>query len=257
MIRRDLHTHTTYSDGNASPEEMVLAAIRAGFDEIGISDHSYTFFDTSYCLQEEKISEYLDTVRALDDRYSADIRVLCGIEQDYYSASTTDQYDYVIGSVHYLYLGGKYIPVDENPEILKAAADEYFDGDIYGLCAEYYKTVSDVAGKTNADIIGHFDLISKFNDSADSFVWHPLFDPENPAYISAWKEAADILIATGKPFEINTGAISRGYKKDPYPSYEQIAYIRDSGGIFVLSSDAHSPETIGYLFEELSEKLCF
>ena len=37
---RDLHTHTKYSDGATSPEEMVLAAIDMGLEEIGISDQS-------------------------------------------------------------------------------------------------------------------------------------------------------------------------------------------------------------------------
>ena len=44
---RDLHTHSTYSDGKASPEEVILSAIGKGLSEIGLSDHSYTFFDES------------------------------------------------------------------------------------------------------------------------------------------------------------------------------------------------------------------
>ena len=54
----DYHVHTTFSDGENTPEEMVLAAIKKGLKEIGISDHSYTCFDESYCMQREKIVEY-------------------------------------------------------------------------------------------------------------------------------------------------------------------------------------------------------
>ena len=51
------------------------------------------------------------------------------------------------------------------------------------------------------------------------------------------------------PFEINTGAISRGYQKDPYPSDEIIAYLHQRGARFVLSSDSHQKETLMYDFE--------
>lgn len=46
----DLHTHTTFSDGRNSPEEMVLSAIGMVMSTLGISDHSYTSFDESYCI---------------------------------------------------------------------------------------------------------------------------------------------------------------------------------------------------------------
>ena len=36
----DLHMHTFYSDGKASPEEMVLAAVRLGLKRIAITDHA-------------------------------------------------------------------------------------------------------------------------------------------------------------------------------------------------------------------------
>ncbi|MBO4819508.1 MAG: histidinol-phosphatase [Firmicutes bacterium] len=247
MIKADYHMHTIYSDGIASPEEMILKGIYFGLEEIGISDHSFTFFDTSYCMQEEKIDSYKEELERLKEKYKGKINVLKGIEQDYYSDVPADDYDYVIGSVHYLFIDGSYVPVDETPEILRSAADRYFGGDILSLCELYYATVSDVVKKTGADIIGHFDLISKFNDGKE------LFDPEDPRYIAAWNGAADKLLETGVPFEINTGAVSRGYKEKPYPSPGQIEYIREKGGRFILSSDAHSPEGICFGFAEFGE----
>ena len=244
---RDLHTHTVFSDGKNSPEEMVISAIEKGLCEIGISDHSYTDFDTSYCIKKEKISEYKAEILRLKSKYSVKISVLCGIEQDYFSSEPTDGYDYVIGSVHYIFKNGEYVPMDESPLILKNAAEKFFNGDIYALAEEYFKTVSDVVRKTNADIIGHFDLITKFNEIA------PLFDEKNPRYIKARNNALDELLKTGKPFEINTGAISRGYRTTPYPSAEAIEYIKKKGGKFILSSDAHSTETLCFKFPEIEK----
>ena len=72
----------------------------------------------------------------------------------------------------------------------------------------------------------------------------------HPRYVKAWQDAADILLKTGKPFEINTGAVSRGYRTEPYPSAEIRAYIREHGGKMILSSDAHQKENIGFGFEK-------
>ena len=52
-----------------------------------------------------------------------------------------------------------------------------------------------------------------------------LFDENDERYRRAWRQAADRLLETGKPFEINTGAISRGYKSVPSPSAEILSYL--------------------------------
>ena len=245
-IKADFHMHTSLCDGHNTAEEMVLSAVKKGFDAVGISGHSYTFFDESYCMSEESVRRYIADINSLKEKYKDRIAVFCGIEQDYYSAYPTDDFDYAIGSVHYIQCGGEYVPVDETPEILRRACEQYFGGDIYALCEAYYETVAGVAEKTNCNIIGHFDLITKFSEKA------PLFDTKNPRYIKAWQNAADFLLSFDIPFEINTGAISRGYRSTPYPALDIIAYIRDNGGRLILSSDAHSKEDIGYGFEDLA-----
>lgn len=130
------------------------------------------------------------------------------------------------------------------PEIVKAAVDKHFGGDIYRFAEEYYRLVGEVVEKTNADIIGHFDLITKFNENGE------MFDESNPRYVAASRVAADRLLLTGKPFEINTGAISRGYRKAPYPSQAIRAYISSKGGKFLLSSDSHNAENLCFGFEK-------
>ena len=243
MILSDFHLHTTFSDGKNSPEEMVLAAIKLGLNSIGFSDHSYTFFDESYCMKKGSQQSYLKTISNLKDKYSEKISIYCGIEQDFYSLEQTDAYDYVIGSVHYLKSGGYYIPVDESLDDFVTAVKKYFSGDPLRFADEYFKTVSEIAEKLNADIIGHFDLISKFNKAN-------LFDESDERYIKAWKSAADKLLRFNKPFEINTGAISRGYRSFPYPSKNMVNYIKENGGKLILSSDAHSTEELCFEFDK-------
>lgn len=241
---QDLHTHTTYCDGNNSPEEMVLSAISKGLDRIGICTHCYTDFDESYCIPHEKYGEFQAEIKRLREKYRDKIEVLCGVEQDVFSDTETDGFDYVIGSCHYVMADGELAPVDSLEEVLEYICEECYGGDYIAVAENYFKSVAQVAKKTNCDIIGHFDLISKYNEGGR------LFDESDPRYIAAWKAAADELLKSGKPFEINTGAISRGYRTAPYPSKEIKQYLAENGGKFILSSDAHSIDTIAYEFEK-------
>ena len=106
--------------------------------------------------------------------------------------------------------------------------------------------------RTKASVIGHFDLIVKLNAN------NRFFDENNPRYISAVNSALDALLKTGRPFEINTGAVSKGYRDFPYPSLRILKYIAAHGGSVILSSDSHRKETLMYDFpkyEELAHSL--
>lgn len=243
MILSDYHVHTTYCDGKNTPREMVLAAIEKGIRKLGFSAHSYTDFDKSYCLTE--IEKYKAEINSLKAEFKDKIEIFCGVEQDYYSAYPVEEFDYAIGSVHYFKLGEEYIPVDETAEILVSAADKYFGGDLYSLAEEYFKTVADLPNKQKIDFIGHFDLISKFCEK------QKLFETKNERYVTAWKSAVDKLIPFGIPFEINTGALSRGHRSEPYPSFEIQEYIKEKGGKFILSSDSHRKDTLCFNFENI------
>lgn len=242
----DTHVHTTYSDGKNTPREMIEAALKKGLTTIGFSDHSYTAFDESYCIKREDVDKYVREIKALHEEYAGIIEVGLGLEQDYYSDNPDYDFDYLIGSVHYVKKAGVYIPVDESADVLKESVERYFGGDFYAFAEAYYENVGDLIEKTNADIIGHFDLITKFNEN------DVLFSTANPRYVSAWKKAADRLTSSGAVFEINTGAISRGYRKTPYPSKEIIDYIKSKGGLFILSSDAHNVDSLAFGFEKYS-----
>ena len=192
MILSDFHVHTTYCDGKNSPEEMVQAAISLGMKKLGFSGHSYTPFDEEPCMSQEGTLRYLDEIHRLREKYSAQIEILCGTECDYYSDIDATKYDYVIGSVHYIDCGGIYSHVDHTPELLQQAIDENFGGDPYAMAEHYYSLVADVVRKTRANIIGHFDLITKFNTG------NRFFDETHPRYIAAANSALDTLLKATK-----------------------------------------------------------
>ena len=240
----DLHTHTNFCDGKDSPEDMVLSAIEKGIDTLGILTHSYVEFDLSACIAEEKQQEFINEVNRLKEKYKDRINILCGLEVDYYTTSQIDGYDYKLGSLHYFYINGRYYSLDISIPGFIEMVEKEFDGDYLAVCEEYYRLLTDVPRKTGADIIAHIDLITKFNEG------DKLFSTKDPRYVKAYKAAIDALIPYGKPFEINTGAISRGYRTTPYPSDEIYDYIKSKGGKFIVSSDSHSKENIAFLFDK-------
>lgn len=240
---KDLHMHSTFSDGKNTAEEMVLAAIRLGLDCVGLSEHAHADGDDC-AMSPENTAAYRTEMARLKKKYEGRIRVLCGIELDYYSDDSLE-YDYSIGSVHSIRMpDGHFLCVDWTEDRLKADAERYFGGDWMALAEAYYETESRIVEKTDCDIIGHFDLLTKFNEG------DRLFSTEDSRYRRAWQQAADALLATGRIFEINTGAMSRGYRTEPYPSREIREYIRRKGGRLILSSDSHRKETVAYRFAD-------
>ncbi|MBQ9015692.1 MAG: histidinol-phosphatase [Firmicutes bacterium] len=270
--------HTSYCDGSNTAEEMIRAAAAQGLEEIGFTGHSHTPFDESYCMSPEVTQQYRQELLALRDKYANQIRIRIGLEMDRYSDADPSDFDYIIGSVHYIRVpdpgafvpegclpfteDGKawiYIPMDETAEITKAAADAYFGGDLIALAERYFETIGTVAEATGCNIIGHFDLLTKFNEpwirqgetaaGAVGGYGTPLIDTGDPRYIRAWQKAVDQLLQADIPFEINTGAISKGYRSEPYPARPIRDYLRSRGGRFILSSDSHRSDTLCYRFD--------
>ncbi len=238
----DLHMHTVFSDGKNTAEEMVLEAIRKGLETVGISDHSSG--DPCGMKLEENV-RYKAEINRLKEKYAGQIRVLCGLERDFLTDDFTE-YDYTIGSVHWLPMpDGHRISIDWTAEKLREGAERYFGGDMYSLAEAFYSAEARVAEVTKCDIIGHFDLMTKFIEQ------DPSFDQHHPRYVKAWQDAAEALLKTGKPFEVNMGAISRGLRTTPYPSAEIRQFILAHGGKMLLSSDAHVKENIAFGFDRM------
>ncbi|WP_317856146.1 histidinol-phosphatase [Chakrabartyella piscis] len=245
--KANFHTHTTFCDGKESVEAMVLAAIDKGFTALGFSGHSYTDFDLDFCMQKEGISDYLKEVEAMKDKYKDQITIYAGVEQDIFAGNVPEDFAYSIGSVHYIQKDGQYLCVDWSEEISVNHIQNHFAGDAYAFAEAYFATVASVLEVTGADIIGHFDLVAKFNEH------QALFDTTHPRYKKAACDAINALLPYGKPFEINTGAIYRGLRTEPYPSIDLLEEIYKKGGNILLSSDSHNGDSIGFYFAEVVE----
>ena len=252
---QNLHTHSTFCDGKNTPEEMVQFAIQKGFDSIGFSGHSYMSFSNGWSMSLESTKEYKKQINELKEKYKNQIEIFLGLEFEMYShigvqgGMDLSGYDYLIGSSHYLKIGEEIVGFDRDAKAVKDIIDNYFGGNGLAFAKCYFEGFSKIYEHGNFDIIGHFDIITKTLDQI------PHFDPESKEYLSYAFECIDALKGKIPLFEVNTGAISRGYRTIPYPTKTIIKQLKNKGFGVVITSDCHNGEFLDCGFENAREIL--
>ncbi|MGN0845849.1 MAG: histidinol-phosphatase [Kiritimatiellia bacterium] len=254
-MKANYHTHTTWCDGRETPEAMIRAAIARGFDEIGFSSHARLPDEVEGNLTPASAVAYAREIRALAAKYAGRIRVLLGVEADYIPGGTTPEraryahlgLDYLIGSVHTVIApDGAPVSVDDRPELLSDGIRDHFGGDAEAFLRAYFAENRDMAAAYDFDVVGHPDLVRKFNGVLG------YFDETAPWYLEELRLTADALAASGKIVEVNTGGISRGWMDDAYPSPTFRALLRARGVPFILSSDAHAASGLDCAFDRFA-----
>lgn len=247
--KQNLHIHTTYGDGKDSPEALVQEALLRGFDSIGFSEHSYMpFSDYPYQMTVAQTQVYKAEIRQLQTQYEGQIDLFCGLEFEFYSDLPTDDFDYLIGSVHYLDCNGQILGFDRDLAATLAYIRQNFGGDGMAFAKQYYETVAQLPQKRAFDIVGHFDLLTK-NNQAGQFL-----DVTDKAYLDFGKQAIHALWGKIPLFEVNTGAVARGYCTSPYPQMEFLKEFNRLGFGVVITSDCHDKAHLDCFYEE-SEQL--
>ena len=249
-ITANAHTHTTWCDGKNTTEEMVLAAIDAGFSCLGFSGHSYTWFDESYAMSQEGTKIYRQEVMALREKYRDRIHIALGVEWDG-AARDLDpaDYDYTIGSCHYIYSPKRerYYTVDYTVEELEQCRDQVFGGDGLAMAKAYYDGVINMVWMRKPTIVGHLDLIRKLNAG------NRFFDETSEPYLELARAAAKACVQAGCVIEINTGGVYKCYRNTPYPAEPILRYIGELGGKVTINSDAHDTKGIDFMFPQALE----
>ncbi len=240
----NFHAHSTFDDGSDTCEAMVKAAISKGCVAFGLSGHAPMSFETRWTMTREGEQAFVREMDRLKKAYTDQITLFTGLERDFYSPTPQGVYDYVIGSVHYIKKDGALLSVDEREEFQARDVRRYFGGDFYAYTKAYYEIIADIVPKTKPAIIGHFDLVTKFNEGSK------LFDESDPRYLNPALEALTAITEKHKLFEINTGAMYRLGRSVPYPSPVLLKALFERGGEIILSSDSHDGASIGYKFDE-------
>jgi len=249
MIRQNLHTHTVFDDGKNTPKEMCAAALAAGLTSLGFSCHSVLPYDNDWSLAPERVPDYLAAVREAKNAFMGRLAVYSGIELDGISSHSVQDFDYVIGSLHHIQFGGEYPSIDDTAAITRDILERYFGGDRDAMAAAYFAQYADLAADADVDVVGHFDLLSKF-DETDG-----IFDPAAPAYRDSAMAALEALCGADKIFEVNTGAMAKGYRTAPYPSLFFLRELKARRARLIVSSDAHTADAVAFAFRKTEARL--
>ena len=250
MQKQNLHIHTTYADGMDSPEALVLEALERGFTSIGFSEHSYMAASRAIRkMTVEDMQAYKAEICSLKEKYRGIIDIFCGIEMEMYSQVPTDGLDYIIGSVHYLELDGKHCGFDRSLQAVQEYIDTHFSGDGMAFAEAYFETISHLPERHRVDIIGHFDILTKNNEKGG------FIDVTDPRYLAMGMDAIHALQGKIPLFEVNTGAIARGYRTAPYPQREFLQEFFRCGFGAVITSDCHDKQFFDCYYEESRQLL--
>ncbi len=242
----NLHTHSTFCDGVNTPEEMVVAAINKGFASIGFSSHAKPTFSP---FGVNDINEYILRIKEFKNKYSDEIEIYIGIEEDALSPiGCRDDFEYIIGSHHYIKKDDIILPSDLNFDGFKKTL-ELFDNDIESFAESYYSDFCKYIKKYKPQIIGHFDLITKFDEINSNLLL------SNDKYNKIAEKYLKSVLPCGCLFEVNTGAMARKFRTCPYPAVNLLKIIRDNDGKIIISSDAHSADCLDYAFGDTIDLL--
>ncbi len=243
-----VHTHTHFCDGKDSPQTMVDKALELGFVSLGFSSHSPVQWD-EWAMKPESVPAYRAEILELQQVYADRLEILLGLEHDSLGDYPTEPYDYLIESVHAMEVDGQLCYLDWSPDRMQEAINTLFGGDPYAYAKAYFQVCANTYASSPAQIAGHIDLLTKFNEQ------YPCFDETDPRYLHPALEAVDCALERGMVLEVNTGAISRGYRTTPYPGDAILRHILQRGATVIVTSDCHDANYLSCHYEQVAEKL--
>lgn len=245
MIQSTTHNHSTLCDGKSTLQQMANAAVQAGFQGLGFSGHSYAPFDLQYSIKDEQA--YIKAVRNIAQEYAPKLQIYCGLEQEFYAPTQCkNQYDYIIGSVHYMKNAqNKYYSVDANINTAKECIADMFAGDVMAYVQAYYNLVVQNVHTYKPDVIGHFDLVCVSN------INNQLFDENSTQYKNIALQAMQACAQTGAIFEINTGAMARGRLARQYPDTFLLQELCKQNIPVTINADCHNADDITCAFDAM------
>jgi len=236
----DYHTHTPLClHAQGEPEEYIDSAIAAGLQEYGISDHapqSPEPFD-DWRMLEEHLPEYFQWIARARNHAGGKIPVRAGLECDWlpdchdwiHHLSQTHEWDYLIGSIHYL---GDQWEFD-NPKWLGRWAQT----DVDQVWTAYWEQYAQMARSGLFDFLGHPDLIKKFSYTPEGDL-RRFYDP-----------VIDAIVEGGAAIELNTAGFHKPCAEQ-YPSAEFLQIAAQAGIAITISSDAHAPDEVARDFDK-------
>ena len=249
----DYHVHLRPDDPGTEAEDYfthdnveryVAAAGEAGVEELGVSEHvhrfrqSLTVWDHPFWLESARddLDSYAGFVRETPLRLGIEMDYVAGREDRIANLLDSCEFDYVIGSVHYV-------------------RDKAVDHDVWDIWESvrdpdrvwelYFATLAEAARSGLYDVLAHPDLVK---------VWGPERPKPQRDPRFYYEPAVEAIAESGIAVEVSTAGLRKPVR-EIYPAREFAEMCVDAGAAFSLSSDAHVPEHIGFAYDRAVEAM--
>jgi histidinol-phosphatase (PHP family) len=244
----DYHVHLRPDDPGTEPDEYFTpenveryraAAAEAAIEELGVSEHVHRFrqaldvWDHPFWRQSarDNLDAYADFVRTTPLRLGIEMDYVAGREDRIANLLSAYDFDYVIGSVHFVRD--------------KAVDFDVWDiweshGDADRVWELYFGTLAEAARSGLFDVLAHPDLVKVWGSA------RPAPDRDPRFY---YEPAVEAIAESGIAVEVSTAGLRKPVAEIyPAPAFAEMCV--DAGAAFSLSSDAHVPQDIGFAYEQ-------
>jgi histidinol-phosphatase (PHP family) len=254
-VLTDYHWHLRADEDDSPPEEFsftrgnvdryLVAAEEAGVDELGCSEHVYRFRQALDLWRHpfwegqarDDLDGYCEFVRTTPLRLGIEVDFIPGAEDQTASLLERRDFDYVIGSVHFL--GDRAVDMEGEYDI-------WADGpDPDRVWRRYFEWLAEAAGSGLFDVMAHPDLVKKWGEDRPGPGRDPRF---------YYEPAVEAIADAGVAVEVSTAGLRKPVG-ELYPSADFALMCVEAGVPFTLSSDAHVPGEIGYAYADAVDEM--
>ncbi|OSD01108.1 histidinol phosphate phosphatase H [Trametes coccinea BRFM310] len=275
------HSHHSHSGefckhAAGTLEEVVLEAIRQGFETFGLTEHVPRYRAEDLYPEEAgmppdalraQFTAFLAEAHRLKATYADRITLLVGAETEYITPADLDaldallrpgsatgaQIEFLVGSVHHV----NGVPIDFDRATYERALEtcrppsssssesspsttDHATLEAF-LCA-YLDAQHALLARLRPELVGHLDLCRLYTPT--------LRFADFPAAHARLRRNVALAVSYGAVFELNAAAFRKGWDS-AYPGADVVEVILQAGGRFVLSDDSHGPHAVGLNYHRI------
>jgi histidinol-phosphatase (PHP family) len=250
----DYHVHLRVDDPDETPAERFFTpanvdryravAEEREITELGVAEHVHRFRQALDVWQHpfwrqnavDDLDAYVQFVREETDlRLGIEADYVIGREDRMASLLEAREWDYVIGSVHFI----------RDDAVDHDGYDIWRSADAEKVWARYFETLGEAARTGMYDVMAHPDLVK---------VWGPERPRPEGDLRRFYERALDGFVEGGVAVEVSTAGL-RKPAREIYPAPAFLEMTLEAGLPVALSSDAHVPADVGRDYEQALELL--
>jgi histidinol-phosphatase (PHP family) len=227
-------------------DRYLAAAAAAGIEELGVSEHVYRFRQALDLWRhplwvenaQDDIDAYCAFVRTTPLKLGIECDFIPGAEERTAELLGARDFDYVVGSVHFIGEGDAAVDHD-GWDVWEGS------GDPDEIWRRYFAALADCARSGLFDILAHPDLVK---------VWGRARPLPGRDLRGFYEPAVEAIAESGIAVEISTAGLRKPVG-ELYPARGFAEMCVEAGATFALSSDAHLPEQVGFEYDRAVEFL--